>query len=379
LRQGTRSHDDGTVDFDFNDDQRALREAVRSSLAGLVPAEAVLAMADDGGRMPTELWSRIADLGWPGLLVAEEYGGLGLGLVDMTVVMEEMGKLPLPGPFWSSAVLATVAANRLGATDLLPALATGEKRGTVAIDELATSTDVLAATKTAATREGDRWRLDGLKPAVPDAATADWVIVLARDDSGLAGFLVEGAVASDVPGLDPTRSLGRLELAGTSARRLGPEGDQTVLWQRVADDAAVMLAAELVGASEAAFDLAAEYSKSRVQFGRPIGTFQAVKHMAAEMLQDLTLARVGSHYAAWASDSDAPDRERSAAMAKSWVAQAAIAVTSTSIQVHGAVGFTWECPAHLYFKRAKASDLMLGRQGWQRSRVADLILGPIPA
>jgi alkylation response protein AidB-like acyl-CoA dehydrogenase len=179
--------------------------------------------------------------------------------------------------------------------------------------------------------------------------------------------------------MDPTRPLARLELEEAPARRLGPAGDQTELLQRILDDAAVMLAAELVGASEAAFDLATEYSKNRVQFGRPIGTFQAVKHMAADMLQDLTLARVGTHYAAWASDSHAPDREVSAAMAKSWVSEAAIAVTSTSIQVHGAVGFTWECPAHLYYKRAKATDLMLGRQGWHRARVADLLLGPVPA
>jgi alkylation response protein AidB-like acyl-CoA dehydrogenase len=336
-------------------------------------------MADDGGRMPAALWSRIAELGWPGLLIAEEHGGLGLGLVDMTVVMEEMGKLPLPGPFWSSAVLATVAANRLGATELLADLASGARRGTVAIDELATSSDVLAAVQTKATSFGDGATLDGVKPAVPDAATADWVIVVARDDVGLAAYLVETAQSEPVPGMDPTRSLARLELSATPARRLGPAGDQTELLQRIVDDAAVMLAAELVGAAEAAFDLAAEYSKNRVQFGRPIGTFQAVKHMAAEMLQDLTLARVGTHYAAWASDTDAPDREVSAAMAKSWVAEAAINVTGTSIQVHGAVGFTWECPAHLYYKRAKATDLMLGRQGWQRSRVADLLLGPVSA
>lgn len=367
------------MDFDFNDDQRALREAVRASLAGLVPLPTVLAMADDGGRMPADLWAQLASLGWPGLLIAEEYGGLGLGLVDMTVVMEEMGKLPLPGPFWSSAVLATIAANRLDAVDLLPDLAAGDKRGTVAIDELAMSTDVLASVQTTATTSGTGVVLDGIKPAVPDGESADWVIVVARDETGLAAYLVEDSAADPVPGLDPTRSLARIALSGTPATRLGPAGDQSELLQRIVDDAAVMLAAELVGAAEAAFDLAAEYSKNRVQFGRPIGTFQAVKHMAAEMLQDLTLARVGTHYAAWASDTDAPDREVSAAMAKSWVAEAAIAVTGTSIQVHGAVGFTWECPAHLYYKRAKASDLMLGRQGWQRSRVADLLLGPVPA
>jgi alkylation response protein AidB-like acyl-CoA dehydrogenase len=365
------------VDFDFNEDQRALREAVRDALSGLVPVDALQAMTDAGGAMPAALWTRIADLGWPGLLVPEEYGGLGLGLVDMTVVMEEMGKIPLPGPFFSSAVLATLAAIRLGATDLLADLASGAKRGTVAIEETGVSGDPLDGVATTAVAAGDGWRLDGAKPVVTDGATADWIIVVAREASGdLGAHLVEDAGVVAVPGLDPTRSLARLELSGTTARRLGPDGDQRAILARVMDDAAVMLAAELVGASEAATDLAAEYSKIRVQFGRPIGTFQAVKHIAAEMVQDLTLARVGTHYAAWASDTDAPDRETAAAMAKSWVAEAAIHVTSSCIQVHGAVGFTWECPAHYYYKRAKASDLVLGRQGWQRARVADLILGP---
>jgi alkylation response protein AidB-like acyl-CoA dehydrogenase len=367
------------VDFDFNDDQKALREAVRDALAGLVPAEELLAMAGDGGVMPDALWTQIADLGWPGLLIPEEHGGLGLGLVDMTVVCEEMGRVPLPGPYFSSAVFATVAACRLGADDLLADLASGAKRGAVAVEELAVAGDPLESITTRATKSGDGWTLDGLKPTVADGATADWVIVVAQDGDGLAGFLVEGAEVEAVPGLDPTRQLGRLSMAGTPARRLGPAGDQTTVLRRVLDDVAVMLCAELVGASEATFELAAEYSKARVQFGRPIGTFQAVKHMAAEMLQELTLARVITHYAAWCSDVDDDDRELSAGMAKSFAPEAAIAVTSTSIQIHGAVGFTWECPAHLYYKRAKATDLVLGKQGWQRGRVADLILGAIPA
>jgi alkylation response protein AidB-like acyl-CoA dehydrogenase len=367
--------EDVAVDFDFNDDQKALREAVRDALVGMVDPAALLAMAGDGGRMPDELWARIAGLGWQGLLVPEEHGGLGLSLVDMTVVCEEMGRVPLPGPYFSSAVFATNAAARLGATELLADLASGAKRGTVAVEEMAVAGDPLEAVRTTATPAGEGWTLDGLKPAVADAATADWVIVIARDGDGLAGFLVERPGAEAVPGLDPTRQLGRLTLSGTPARRLGPAGDQTALLRRIIDDAAVMLCAELVGASEAAFELAADYSKSRVQFGRPIGTFQAIKHMAAEMLQDLTLARVITHYAAWCSDVDAEDREVAAGMAKSWVGEAAIAVTSTSIQVHGAVGFTWECPAHFYYKRAKATDLMLGKQAYQRARVADLLLG----
>jgi alkylation response protein AidB-like acyl-CoA dehydrogenase len=367
------------VDFDFSDDQKALREAVRDALTGLVPASELLAMAGEGGRMPDALWGRIAELGWPGLLIPEEHGGLSLGLVDMTVVCEEMGRIPLPGPYFSSAVFATLATLRLGADDLLPDLAAGEKRGAVAVEEMAVAGDPLASVRTRASRSGDGWTLEGLKPTVVDGATADWVIVVAQDDAGLAAFLVEGTEIEAVPGLDPTRQLGRLQLAAAPARRLGPEGDQTTLLRRVLDDAAVMLCAELIGASEAAFELAAEYSKARVQFGRPIGTFQAVKHIAAEMLQELTLARVITHYAAWCSDVDDADRELSASMAKSFAPEAAIAVTSNSIQIHGAVGFTWECPAHFYYKRAKASDLMLGKQGWQRDRVADLILGAIPA
>jgi alkylation response protein AidB-like acyl-CoA dehydrogenase len=367
------------VDFDFNDDQKALREAVRDALAGMVDPAALLAMAAEGGRMPEELWARIAGLGWTGLLIPEAHGGLGLGLVDMTVVCEEMGRVPLPGPYFSSAVFATLAALRLGADELLADLASGTRRGAVAVEEMAVAGDPLAAVTTKATKAGDGWTLDGLKPTVADGATADWVIVVAHDGEGLAAFLVEDVDIAAVPGLDPTRQLGRLELAGTPARRLGPAGDQSVVLRRVVDDASVMLCAELVGAAEAAFELAAEYSKSRVQFGRPIGAFQAVKHMAADMLQDLTLARVITHYAAWCSDVDDEERELSASMAKSWVAEAAITVTGTSIQIHGAVGFTWECPAHFYYKRAKATDLVLGKQAWQRHRVADLILGAVPA
>ena len=371
------------VDFDFDADQDALRDAVRTTLARELPRERFRGIVDAAisgpVTFPDELWQQFAELGWTGLLVPEEYGGLGRELVDMTVVMEEMGRLPLPGPFFSSAVLATLVARRLGLTELLPALAAGERRGTVAVEDLGTAGDPLDGRQVHATRSGEGWVLDGVKPTVLDGHGADWVLVLARDDAGaLAAYLVEDPAATPVPGLDPTRSLARLELSATPARRVGPDGDQSVLLRRALDDAAIMLCAELVGACDAAFDLTSDYAKARVQFGRPIGTFQAVKHIAADMLQALTLARVGTHYAAWTSDVDAGDREAAAAMAKAWVGEAAVQVTADSIQIHGGVGFTWECDAHLYYKRAKANDLLLGRQGWQRQRVADLVLGPAP-
>jgi alkylation response protein AidB-like acyl-CoA dehydrogenase len=378
LASGIVARHHAHVDFDFDADQKALRDAVNTTLARALPHDRLREIVDAHGTLPPDLWAQFAELGWTGLLIPDEYGGLGMGLVDMCVVMEEMGKLPLPGPFFSSAVLATLAAKALGLTDVLPALANGESRGTVAIEEIGTASDVLADVATRASKGDDgSYRLDGLKPTVLDGEGADWVLVVARDDAGVAAYLIDKPEATTVPAMDPTRQLARLELVSTPARRVGPEGDQSELLRRVLDDAAVMLCAELVGACDAAFDLAAEYSKSRVQFGRPIGTFQAIKHIAADMLQALTLARVGTHKAAWASDVDAPDREVCAAMAKAWVAEAAVHVTSDTIQIHGGVGFTWESDAHLYYKRAKANDLMLGRQGWQRRRVADLILGPV--
>ena len=362
------------MDFNFSEEQDALRAAVRSALAdGL--ADRVIELADDEAGITDELWSSWASLGWTGLLVDEEHGGLGLGLVDMVVVCEEMGRLPAPGPFWSSAGLASLAARRLGADDLLGDLASGARRGTVAIEE-GSARDPFAGIATRASRSGDGWVLDGVKAIVPDGHTADWIIVAAQTDDGIGAFLVEDASAEAVPGLDPTRKIARLELSATPARKLTDEGSDEAALRRVADDAAILLCAELTGVGERSLEMATEYAGQRVQFGRPIGSFQAVKHIAAEMLQQIELARVGAHWAAWASDTEAEDREQAVAMAKAYAGEAAVAVTGDSIQVHGAVGFTWDAHVHLLFKRAKVNDLLLGQQAWQRQRVADFVLGP---
>jgi alkylation response protein AidB-like acyl-CoA dehydrogenase len=367
------------MDFDFSADQNALRAAVRDTLAREAPRDYVRRMIEDDRGFSDAMWAATSDLGWTALLVPEEHGGLGLGLVDLDVVLEEMGQVPLPGPFLSSAVFATIAAVRLGATELLADLASGAKRGTIAVDEIGTAGDPLAGLQTRATQSSDGWLLDGLKPAVLDGHTADWAIVVAQAPDGVAAFLVDEPGAELVPGFDPTRKIARLEMVSRPARRIGPAGDQTAVLRRVLDDCDIALCAELVGVCDRAFALAADYAKVRVQFGRPIGTFQAIKHIAADMVKDSTLTRVGTHYAAWASDTDAPDREVATAMAKAWAAEAAVRVTGDCIQIHGGVGFTWENDSHLFYKRAKANDLMLGRQGWQRHRVADLVLGPPPA
>ena len=359
------------MDFTFSPDQEALRETARSFLANEAPVRRLMDL--DGG-VDDALWARLADLGWLGLLVPEAHGGMGLGLVDLVVVQEELGRALFPGPYLSSAVFATLAARRLGADDLLGDLAVGTKRGTVALEEMGAA-DPLDRITTTATRSGDGWVLDGHKPVVLDGHTADWAIVVARDDDGLAGFLVEAPAAELVPSLDVTRKVARLQLDQRPARRLGPDGDQRSLWARVVDDTVVALCAESVGACEAAQSMAVEYAKQRVQFDRPIATFQVIKHKLVDMLHQLELARVGTHYAAWASDTDDPQREAAAAMCKGFVGEAAVFVTAENIQVHGGVGFTWDVDAHLYYRRVKQNDVLFGHQGWQRQRLADLVVG----
>jgi alkylation response protein AidB-like acyl-CoA dehydrogenase len=361
------------VDFALSSEQEALRDAVATTLRAEAPMAYVRRMIDDERGFTDELWAKLADLGWLGLLVPEAHGGLGLGLVDLVVVQEEMGKALFPGPYFSSAVMATTAAAALGATDLLPGLAAGEARGTLAVEELGQG-DPLNGLTTTATRSVGRWVLDGLKPVVVDGHTADWVIVVAHADGGLAAFLVEAPRAELVPTLDVTRKVARLSLQQTPARRLGPAGDQTELLRRVLDDATVALASETVGACDQAFREAIAYAQQRVQFDRPIARFQVIRHKAVDMLHQLELARVGILYTAWASDVDDPQREMAVAMSKGYVGEASVFITEQDIQIHGGMGFTWDVDAHLFYRRVKQNDLLLGYQAWHRQRLADLVL-----
>jgi alkylation response protein AidB-like acyl-CoA dehydrogenase len=367
------------MDFAFSSEQDDFRQAVRTTLAAEAPSAYVRAMMEDPVGVAPELWATMADLGWLGVLVPEGAGGLGLGLVDLVVLQEELGALPFPGPFLSSAVLATLAAVRLGADDLLADLAAGHRRGTVAVEEAGFGAPLDTIKARATTAGGGGLVLEGTKPVVLDGATAHFALVVAGDDDGLATFVLEEPAGDPVPALDVTRKVARLSLDGRTATRVGPAGDQTALWARILDDLSIAVCAELVGTAERALHLAVEYAKVRVQFDRPIATFQVIKHKAADMLHRLELARVGTHYAAWTSDVDDPEREKAAAMCKGFVAEAADFVTAECIQVHGGIGFTWDIDAHLLYRRAKQDDVLFGAQGYQRQRLADLILGPVGA
>ena len=281
--------------------------------------------------------------------------------------------MTVTGPFFSSAVAASLAAVRLGAADLEADLA-GGRRGTVALEESGGGFGVTAS----ASASGDgNWLLDGTKPVVVDGHTADFAVVAARlDDGSAAAFVVDAPAGEPVPALDVTRKVARLSLSGRPARRIGPDGDQSALLARIGDDIAVALCAETIGAGERALQMATEYSKQRVQFDRPIGSFQAIRHKIVDMLHQLELARVGTHWAAWTSAVDDPMREQAAVACKSFVHEAANMVTAENIQVHGGIGFTWDLDCHLLYRRVKQNDVLFGNQSRNRQRLADLVLGP---
>ncbi|MGQ0434869.1 MAG: acyl-CoA dehydrogenase family protein [Microthrixaceae bacterium] len=361
------------MDFTFSAEQDALRSVARSFLAAEAPSTYVRAMLDDDRGVTDDFWAKTTSLGWPGLLISEAHGGSGLGLLDAVVLCEEMGALPLPGPWFSSSLCATVLAMRLGDGGVLDDLAAGRLRATVAVEESG-ARDPLDGITCTARRRGDDWLLTGTKPLVLDGHTADLAYVVARDGDGIAAFALDRPAGELVPSLDVTRKMARLSLDDRPARRVGPSGDQRALLARAIDDIGIALCAESVGACERALDMATEYAKTRVQFDRPIATFQVIKHKIVDMLHQLELARVATHYAAWASQVDHPEREAAAALCKGFVAEAATMITGENIQVHGGMGFTWDIDCHLLFRRVKANDVLFGRQGWQRQRLADLVI-----
>ena len=354
------------MDFTFSAEQDALRDAVRAFMSDW----AARRDARDGLDDPD--WAALVELGWTGLLIPEAHGGLGLDLVDAVVVLEEMGRVAFPGPYLGSAVIAAVATRRLGLDDLAAAIASGA-RGAVALEESGHG-DPVERVRARARRRGAQWRLTGEKPLVLDLLGAPWVLVVARSPDGIGTFRVDLPDSVAVPTIDATRSIGRLALHETLATPVGPPGDHTAIWRAVVDDTAVALAAELTGVCDASLAMAIAYAEQRVQFDKPIASHQVIQHKLVDMLHATELGRVGVHFAAWTSDTDDPDASRAASVAKSQMGEAAVMVTSENIQVHGAVGFTWESRAGVLYQRAKQNDTLGGSRSWHRRRVADLVL-----
>jgi alkylation response protein AidB-like acyl-CoA dehydrogenase len=369
-------------------EQEELRASVRRFLADRVPITAVRALMDaaDGG--DPAIWKQAGEqLGLQGIAIPEEYGGSGFSFAEQAIVLEELGAALYGGPYLASAVLAANAllasADEAAKKAYLPGIASGELIATLAFTEEDGSWEPDATRLTATpASSGDAgvvggWQLDGQKSFVLDGHTAGLILVIARTPAGLSLFAVPGDAGgltrTPLPTLDQTRKLARLEFAGAGATLIGTDGAGEALLGRVLDIAAIAQAAEQLGGAQRALDMAVEYLKVRHQFGRPIGSFQALKHRCADLLLEVESLRSAVIYAAAAVAEDSAEIPVVAALVKAYASDVYFHVAAENIQMHGGIGFTWEHDAHLYFKRAKASELFLGDATLHRERLATRI------
>jgi alkylation response protein AidB-like acyl-CoA dehydrogenase len=361
---------------EFSTEQEELRSVVRRFLAQTTPeSEVRRLMATEEGYSP-DVWKQMSDVGLQALIIPEEYGGQGFSWVELGIVLEETGRALLPGPFFSSAVLATTALLQSADEDakrrLLPGIADGSTIATLALP--APESGAVTAT---ATQDEAGWRLSGTAPLVPDAHIADVLLIPARTSDGLGLFeLRQGTDGLSViprPVLDQTRKLADVSLGNAGAVAIGETGRTEAVLAVTRDYAITGLAAEQVGGAAAALDMAIEYMKIRVQFGQPIGAFQALKHMAADVLVEVETARSAAYYALDAAATGSGDFPAAASLAAAYCTDAYVFAAHQNIQFHGGMGFTWEVPAHLYFKRARSSQILLGEPDGHRERLAQLL------
>ena len=368
--------------FSFSAEQDELRASVRKFCTQRSSSQAVRAQIDAADGYDDGVWRQMTDqMGLAGLPVPEEYDGSGFGPVELGIVLEETGRALLCSPYFATVALAgqalTGGGDQSAKRRWLPAIAAGELTATLAVAEASGSWE-LAAITTRATREGDGWLLEGTKMFVVDGHSADLVLAIARTPEGLGLFAVAGGAAgltaSRLEALDLTRRLARLEFAGTPAVLASPPGDATGALRRVLDLVYAAASVEQVGGAQRCLDMAVEYAKQRVQFGRPIGSFQAIKHKCADMLIEVESARSAAYYAIGAAaDGPADELPSAAALAKAYCSEAFTYAAKENIQVHGGIGFTWEHDAHLYLRRAKSSELLFGAPARHRERLAELV------
>jgi len=369
------------MNFAFSEEQEELRKTVRSFLDQKSPeAEVRRLMETDEGYDPA-VWKQMGEqLGLQGLIVPEEFGGSGYSYVELGVVLEEMGRALLCAPYFSTVVLAGNALLHSGddaaKKDYLPGIASGETIATLAFTEPSGKWDEAGITMEAM-KKGDGWVLNGTKSFVLDGATASLILVAARTGKGVSLFGVEGDASgltrTALSTMDQTRKQAKLEFNGTPARLIGTEGDGWKTLSTVLDLAAVALAAEQVGGAQKVLDMSVEYAKVRIQFGRPIGSFQAIKHKCADMLLEVESAKSAAYYGMWCASEMNDELPSVASLAKAYCSEAYFHSAAENIQIHGGIGFTWEHPAHLYFKRAKSSEILFGDATYHRELLAQRI------
>ncbi len=372
--------------FDLTDEQQAIRSTARDFLAARYKSERIRELAASEHGFEQRDWEEMAELGWPGLALPEEWGGQGLGIVDLAVLFEEMGYALAPSPLLSSTVAGLVLATN--GTDAqrerwLRPLASGEARATIALFEAGSSATIGDFGMEPRT-DGDATVLDGEKVLVMDAATADLLVVATADGRRhLVEREADGVTVTPESSIDLTRRLYSVRFDGVrvdaEATLEGVQEDYLpVLWR-----ACVAIAAESTGVAQRTMEMAVEYAKDRQQFGRPVGAYQAVSHRCAQMLLETENSRSAVYGAAWAADAEPQSLPLAASMAKAYASDAGWRVPDASIQVHGGIGFTWEHDLHFFLKRGKANAATFGDARWHRERVADLVLAetaaPTPA
>jgi len=375
------------LDFGFSEEQEMLRDAAKRFLADNCPTKFVRQMMADATGHDQAFWKKIVELGWPGLLVPENYGGQGGAFLDMTVVIEEAGKALVPGPFFTAALLGVPLVVEGGSEaqkkDLLPRMAKGEFIGTLALAEAAGRFDA-DGVQMKATKSGSDYTISGEKFFVPDAHVANGMAVAVRTsgsgEKGITLVLVPtnaaGVTITQLKTVDMTRRLCHVKFDNVKASGiLGKPDEGWPILSRVLNIATAALATEMVGTAQKALDMAVDYAKTRVQFGKPIGSFQAVKHKCVDMMVLVENARSLVYYACWTVDTNNDEQKTAVPMAKAYASDMAKNVTSEAIQVHGGIGFTWEHDMHLYHRRALAGEANLGNGPVHRETVARTLLG----
>ncbi|MCY4513566.1 MAG: acyl-CoA/acyl-ACP dehydrogenase [Candidatus Tectomicrobia bacterium] len=378
------------MDFGFSEEQDLLRQAARDFLTEYCTSAFVRQMMEEERGYSPELWQQMAALGWLGLAFPEEYGGQGLGFVDLTVILEEMGAALLPSPFFSSVLLGGQTILLGGSEDqkktYLPKIADGSLVATLAMTEPSGRFEAegIADVKALPTEEG--FVISGTKLFVPDAHVADLMVVAARTKSagdksfGISLFLVDAAAAGVsvtlLKTMDQTRKQCEVIFDNVTVGRDSLIGMADMGWpvlSKVLHICTAALCAEMVGGAQRVLDISVAYAKERMQFGRPIGSFQAIKHKCAEMMLQVESAKSAAYYAAWAVDEDVPEAPLAVSMAKAYCSDAYRYTAGEGIQVHGGIGFTWEHDMHLYFKRAKYAEFTFGDATYHRELVAQEI------
>ncbi|HKW61649.1 MAG TPA: acyl-CoA dehydrogenase family protein [Candidatus Acidoferrum sp.] len=357
------------MQFGLNESQEFLRDSARKFFAGEYPIAEVRRLMETDTAFDPNLWAKLAEQGYTGIIFPEEFGGVGLGTVELILLMEEAGRALLPGPFFSTVVMAGSLLDSIATPEqkmrYLAPICRGEARATVAFFEPNGSWDLGDVRLTAINGE-----LKGEKLFVPDAAVADWIIVVASNGVFLVDAKTSGIRIQPMLGMDLTRKLYYVQFENTIAEKLG----ETAALSRPRGIATVALAAELVGGMQRTLDITVEYAKTRKQFGKPIGIFQAVQHQCADMYLETESARSAVYYAAWALQHHAPDAAAAVSIAKLYASDASRTVGNRGIQVHGGMGFTWENDLHLYYRRAKASETAFGDASFHREWLARLII-----